>query len=98
MATLHYISTQDLCTHFNLEFSFFDALEESGLIELSRMDGETRIPVSQIQALEQMIRMHEDLGINLEGIEAILHLLERVQNMQLEIHHLKNRLSLYENR
>ena len=97
MATIHYISAQELCTHFNLEISFFDALEESGLIELSRRDGETSIPGSQIQALEQMIRMHEDLGINLEGIEAILNLLDRVKCMQQDIQQLKNRLAIYEN-
>ena len=97
MATIHYISAQELCTHFNQGISFFDALEESGLIELSRRDGETSIPGSQIQALEQMIRMHEDLGINLEGIEAILNLLDRVKCMQQDIQQLKNRLAIYEN-
>jgi hypothetical protein len=44
------------------------------------------------------VRLHYDLDINLEGIEAITYLLNRVKNMQAEIIALKNRLRLYEDK
>ena len=37
-----------------------------------------------------------DLSINLEGIDAIHHLLNRVEKLQAEVFRLKNRLLLYE--
>lgn len=40
--------------------------------------------------------MYYDLSINLEGIDAIHHLLKRVEQLQDEIFRLKNRLHLYE--
>ena len=46
--------------------------------------------------LEQLARMRFDLDINLEGIEAISHLLERVDRMQREMRALQERLRVYE--
>ena len=43
-----------------------------------------------------MIRMHYELDINLEGIDAISNLLERVEEMQHEMTRLQNRLRFYE--
>jgi hypothetical protein len=42
------------------------------------------------------MRLHYDLDINLEGIEAITCLLDRVRSMQEEIRELRNRLGVYE--
>jgi chaperone modulatory protein CbpM len=43
-----------------------------------------------------MIHLHHDLEINIAGIEAITHLLERVEQMQENVRGLRNRLRLYE--
>jgi hypothetical protein len=40
--------------------------------------------------------LYHELHINIEGIDAIHHLLQRIENMQHEIIALKNRLSFYE--
>ena len=50
----------------------------------------------KLSEIEKLVRLHYDLDINLEGIEAITYLLNRVKNMQAEIILLKNRLSIYE--
>jgi hypothetical protein len=54
------------------------------------------IEQEQIRELERMMRLHYDLDINLEGIEAINHLLDRVSRLQKEVRQLQNRLKLYE--
>ena len=46
--------------------------------------------------LEKFIRLYYELDINLEGIETITHLLQRINSLQDEIIILKNRLRLYE--
>ncbi len=40
--------------------------------------------------------MHYDLNINLEGIDAIYHLLNRVSALQQELETVKNRLKFHE--
>lgn len=76
--------------------SFFILLEEGGLINVYVEEGEKYFPASQLADLERYTRMYYDLSINIEGIDAIHHMLERMKNLQAEIETLKNRLRLYE--
>jgi chaperone modulatory protein CbpM len=45
--------------------------------------------------LEQYLRLAQDLEINLEGIHAVSHLLNQVQQMQEEITVLQNEINYY---
>jgi len=96
MAMQDLIAANELCIHHKIEYSFINALSDFGLIEITTVEHTTYIPASQLQKLEQYIRLHNDLDINLPGIEAISNLLERVENMQQKITSLKNRLRIYE--
>ena len=49
-----------------------------------------------MQAVKTLPGQNE-LDINLEGIETITYLLQRMHDMQREIATLENRLSMYEN-
>ena len=49
---------------------------------------------SQLPDVERYSRMYYDLSINIEGIDAIHHLLERMEEMQQEIYSLHNKLRL----
>ena len=90
------ILAKDFCSHYNITLSFINSLHEYGLVQIVLIEETSYIPQEELQKLEQVIRMHYDLDINLEGIEAITYLLERVKNMQSEITDLKNKLNLYE--
>ena len=46
--------------------------------------------------IEKIIRMHQELEINLEGVAVVLNLLVKISNMQNELKVAKNRLLLYE--
>jgi hypothetical protein len=90
------IAVDEFCTHHNIEFSFISSLQQTGLIELNAV-GETRfINSGQVQQLEKYIFFYNELDINLEGIETITYLLQRINSMLDEITLLKNRLRLYE--
>ncbi len=52
--------------------------------------------INTLQKLEQYTRWHYDLDINIEGIEVIEHLLNRMRNLQDEIISLQNRLRIFE--
>ena len=90
------IPAQEFCINHQIEISFISSLQKSGLIEIVTVKEAYYIDSSQLQKLEQFLRMYYEMDINLEGIEAITHLLQRTESMQEEIMKLKNRLRLYE--
>lgn len=90
------IDAQLCCTHYNIEYSFIDSLQQYGLLHISTVKEERFIPSNELQKLEKLIRLHYDMDINLEGIEAISYLLDKVENLQSEMMQMRNRLRLYE--
>jgi hypothetical protein len=91
-----FIPVSDFCTKQNIEISFIYSLQETGLIEITTIEETGYIHTNQLQALERFIHLYYEMDINLEGIETISHLLQRINYMQDEITALKNRLRLYE--
>jgi len=96
MQTKNLISIQQFCISHNVEISFISSLKETGLIEIKTVKDTEFIDAGQLQQLEKFIRFYYELDINLEGIETVLHLLNRIKSMQDEIAALRNRLRLYE--
>jgi hypothetical protein len=90
------ISADDFCVNHNIEISFISSLHENGLIDITTIDQTIYIYPNQLHQLEKISRLHYELGINLEGIETINHLLNRIDEMQHQITVLQNRLRLYE--
>lgn len=90
------ISVDVFCANHNIEISFVRSLQQHGMIEIATVKETDFIDVDQLQQLEKILRFHYELDINLEGIETITHLLQRMNAMQDEIISLKNKLRLYE--
>lgn len=86
------IIVSDYCDKCHIEPSFIDLLQEGGLIDIQTEGGERYLLFSQLPDVERYSRMYYDLSINMEGIDAIHHLLERISEMQCEINRLRNRL------
>lgn len=92
----HLIPLDVFCTNYNIEISFISSLHEAGLIEITTIEEAGYFDTEQLQQLERYLRFYYELNINLEGIDAIKHLLHQVNSMHDEITALKNRLRLYE--
>jgi hypothetical protein len=90
------IPANEFCSSHNLEISFIYSLHQYGLIEITTIGEAYYIPASDLPQAERVARLHAELGINIEGIDAIRHLLQRVEVMQDEIRQLRNRLRVYE--
>ena len=88
------IPAKDFCIHHNVEYSFISSLENSGLISIKSIKRSSFIHVDEMHKLEKFVRLHYDLDINLEGIETINYLLERIELMQKEISTLRNKIDL----
>ncbi len=90
------IPVPEFCQHHQIEFSFISTLSEYGLVEVTVINEIEYIDKEQIKELEKMIRMHYELDINVEGIDAITHLLKRYDRLNEELLGAKNRLRIYE--
>lgn len=90
------ILADEFCAHYKVGLSFINSLQQFGLIQITSIEETYYIPQGELKKLEQLVRLHYDLDINLEGIDAINNLLRKITDMQVEIINLKNRLSLYE--
>ena len=86
-----------LCAHYSIEPSFMDTLCEYGLLEMMTVDEHRYVEKERIRDLERMIHLHYELEINMEGIDTISHLLDRVQDLHKELNLLRNRLRFFEN-
>lgn len=89
------IIVSEYCHKCHIDSSFIDLLEEIGLIEIQVDGGEHYLLISQLPEVERYSRMYYDLSINLEGIDAIHHLLERMELMRREMNMLRRRLLVY---
>lgn len=96
MPTKKLIAVNEFCINHNIEYSFISSLQETGLIEIATIEKGAFIDADQLRQVEKFIHFYYDLDINLEGIETITYLLQRMNAMQDEIISLRNRLSLYE--
>lgn len=91
-----FISTQMLCLHYNIEVSFVEDLYKMGLIQIEIVDQNKCIHQDQISDLEKIVRLHQELDLNIEGIDVVLNLLEKERELRNEIQALKSKLMLYE--
>ena len=89
------IIVSEYCNKCHIEPMFIDLLQEGGLIDIQTEDGERYLLFSQLPEVERYSRMYYDLSINMEGIDVIHHLLERMDGMQRELHELRSQLRLF---
>lgn len=96
MEQYKFIAVDEFCVSHGISTQFMVQLHEFGLIEIFQKKNIQYFSYEELPKAEKIIRLYSDLDINLEGIEVIHDLLERIENMQGEIRSLKNKLRIYE--
>lgn len=96
MDTQELIPVAIVSSQYGVELSFIRSLHEFGLIEITTVNETAYILKDQLTEAERLIRLHQDLQINIEGIDAVSNLLIKIKEMQHEIISLKNRIRFYE--
>lgn len=91
-----YIALFELCENYKVESHFFEDLNSIGLIEIIQVNQTPCLLLEEIDRIEKIVRLHLDLSVNIEGIDVILNLLQKVDNLQEELTILRNRLEIYE--
>jgi len=60
--------------------------EREGLLKPSRSEGNTRLYTQEdLERLELILNLTRDLGVNLAGVEVILNMRQRLEDMQREM-------------
>ncbi len=60
--------------------------EREGLLKPSRTEGNTRLYADEdLARLETILSLTRDLGVNLAGVEIILNMREKIEQMQREV-------------
>ena len=96
MSSEELIPAGEFCTFHHVELSFLQNLHDSGLIILTIRNGAFFLDSDQLPAVEKFARWHYELSINPEGIEALSHLLDRVDRLMQENSRLRSSLRGYE--
>lgn len=89
------IIISDYCSRCNIEPDFVIMLGEDGLIDIEIRNNVSYFPAEQLNELERYAHLYYDLSINIEGIDAIRHLLARVEDLQQKVRRLENELRFY---
>lgn len=96
MAQEKYILVSHYCKQTHIEDSFVQTLQEYGLVTIAQKENDAFIDENDISEIERMFRLHHDLGINFEGLDAIKQMLKRMRKMEKDLNLLQKRLRLYE--
>ena len=80
---------------YQVEETFLDALHSSGLIEVVMEEEDRYIEYDYLQEIEQFVRWYYELEINIEGIEALHHMLQQVHELQSDVEKLRHELKFY---
>jgi MerR family transcriptional regulator, heat shock protein HspR len=78
-------SERETATACHLSVGAIRHIRALGLIEGEETHGEPHYSQEEIIQLRRIRRLRRDLGVNLAGIEVILHLLKRLATIRLEL-------------
>ena len=71
---------------YNIHPQTLRLYEREGLLKPSRTEGNTRLYSEEdLERLETILSLTRDLGVNLAGVEIILNMRRRIEQMQLEV-------------
>ena len=96
IGTKKYILLNHFSKHVHIEKDFVENLHEYGLLSIEKLENDLFIHRRDISEIEKMFRLHTDLGINFEGLDAISEMLKRIGTLEKNILKLQKRLDIYE--
>jgi hypothetical protein len=95
MPVTKFIAVKTFCLQHDIPADFILELHQHEIIQLVVEKRNRFIPVKQLQELERIIRIYRDLQLDIHGIQAVLHLVNRLQEKDAEITALRNQLTFY---
>ncbi len=92
MNTDNLIRIEYFCEQYNVELAFVNSLNEFGLINVRVVEDSKYLSHEDLKEIEKLIRLHYELGINMEGIDVISNLLNQITDLQQELTVARNKI------
>jgi len=70
-------------------------LNESGIIKIIIVEQTEYIHQDDLSDLEKIIRIQQELNINMESMDIVINLIDKIKTLQIENKTLKNLLSMH---
>lgn len=86
------ISREELVKIYNIEVTFFDELEEYGLVTTQTENNIKYLLYEELPQFEKFANWHYDLEVNMPGLEVINNLLHKINVLQDENRRLMQRV------
>jgi hypothetical protein len=96
MNSKNLIQIKQFCVYHEIENTFITELHNYGLVQIIVLEEDEYLQPEQLPAVEKMIRLHYDLKINIEGIDVIANLLDKIETLQQNLKTTQNKLRLFE--
>ena len=81
-----YFMISAVAQKYNIHPQTLRLYEREGLLKPSRTDGNTRLySDDDLQRLETILSLTRDLGVNLAGVEIVLNMRQKMEDMQREV-------------
>lgn len=84
------ITLNQVCNYYHVNIELVRDFSEFGLYPTVIVDGEPEIETGNLDRLEEIISLHQALGINKEGIDVILELRDKISGLQDEVESLRH--------
>ncbi|SEM92818.1 MerR HTH family regulatory protein [bacterium A37T11] len=91
-----WILISEFCERTQIEANFIQALSEEGIIKLIIQEEQLFLNAEELPHIQRYARWYYDMEINVNGIDAMRHLLNKIEMLQAQLTSLQNRLELYE--
>lgn len=86
--SVHWYSRRSVCEHLRISEATLARYERAGLVRPQRRDGEPYFGPQQLRRLWSIVSLQQDLGINLEGVRAVLRLRRQLVQTRREVREL----------
>lgn len=82
----HYYHISSVSEMYNIHPQTLRLYEREGLLKPSRSQGNTRLYTEEdLKQLELILNLTRELGVNLAGVEAILNMRKRMEQIEAEV-------------
>tara|TARA_R110002051_G_scaffold165130_3_gene235945 strand:- start:7140 stop:7433 length:294 start_codon:yes stop_codon:yes gene_type:complete len=96
MDSENYILIEVYCQQTQTPMEFINDLLEFEMIEVQQIENKIYVEPHYIVEIERIYRLREELGINMEGIDTLNHMIKKVNRLEQELKLLRDRLTIYE--
>ncbi|RYZ48486.1 MAG: hypothetical protein EOP49_18575 [Sphingobacteriales bacterium] len=90
------IDVTKFCDHHHVDPAFIESLNTMGLFKTEKIQKTAFFPANHLHKLEGFVRLHHDMHVDSEGLNAISGSLNKKESIQEKISDLQSELNYYE--